>query len=386
MTKNDYLALANVVAGGERAQRLYKKDPHAEALREASDHYVNRQYVLAYDRLKLAYEKVVSDMQRVLARNAEFEANKIAREQHKPLAIAKETVQRLKLHAQQVIDQFDRLRQDLENKPLVRLHLKKAQGPHATVSRSTDEAAPTTVASASETRVDTPIQQSSEITIGNDRYTKVPYAPPETGYLYSVRDKVSGERVIRVVRKSSDSAQVSVEILKEGRAPSQPIQISVEALARQASKGWCQRLIPDEKSAANLAEPTFSAKPNGTPLRLDIQNFGRCCADIVRANIKFGTQLIKDVGDGPFRAGDYEHAFLTFEQLAVGFNAAVGNSRRTIADGRRTLNADKTRLSGKEIQERTAAFVRNEQLINAAEREFASILEGLRMYLRAQQD
>jgi hypothetical protein len=30
--------------------------------------------------------------------------------------------------------------------------------------------------------------------------------------------------------------------------------------------------------------------------------------------------------------------------------------------------------------------VRSEQLIQAAEREFASILEGLRMYLRATQD
>jgi hypothetical protein len=121
-------------------------------------------------------------------------------------------------------------------------------------------------------------------------------------------------------------------------------------------------------------------------MRLDIQNFGRCCGDIVRANIKFGTQLIKDVGDGPFRAGNYEQAFLTFEQLAVGFTAAVGNSRRAIADGRRALTAEKGKLSGKEIQERTAAFIRSEQLIHTAEREFSTILEGLRMHLRAQQE
>jgi hypothetical protein len=120
-------------------------------------------------------------------------------------------------------------------------------------------------------------------------------------------------------------------------------------------------------------------------MRLDSQNFGRCCADIARANIKFSTQLIKDVGDGPFRAGNYEQAFLTFEQLAVVFNSAVANSRRAIADGRRALNAEKTNLSGKEIQDRTAAFTRSEQLIHTAEREFSTILEGLRMYLRAQQ-
>ena len=118
-------------------------------------------------------------------------------------------------------------------------------------------------------------------------------------------------------------------------------------------------------------------------MRLDIQNFGRCCGDIVRANIKFGTQPIKDVADGPFRAGNYEQAFLTFEQLAVGFNSAVANSRREIADGRRTLTSEKGKLSGKEIQDRTAAFVRSENLIHTAEREFATILEGLRMYLRA---
>jgi hypothetical protein len=118
-------------------------------------------------------------------------------------------------------------------------------------------------------------------------------------------------------------------------------------------------------------------------MRLDIQNFGRCCGDIIRANIKFGTQPIKDVADGPFRAGNYEQAFLTFEQLAVGFNSAVANSRREIADGRRTLTSEKGKLSGKEIQDRTAVFIRSENLIHTAEREFATILEGLRMYLRA---
>jgi hypothetical protein len=120
-------------------------------------------------------------------------------------------------------------------------------------------------------------------------------------------------------------------------------------------------------------------------MRIDSQNFGRCCADIVRANLNFSTQLIKDVGDGPFRAGKYEQAFLNFEQLAIGFNSAVGASRREIAEGRRQLTAEKGNLSGKEIQERTAAYIRHEQLIHTAEREFSTILEGLRMYLRAEQ-
>ncbi len=120
-------------------------------------------------------------------------------------------------------------------------------------------------------------------------------------------------------------------------------------------------------------------------MRLDIQNFGRCCADIARANIRFSTQLVKDVGDSSFRSGDFEQAFLMFEQLSVGFNSAVASSRRAIADGRRTLTAEKGKLSGKEIQDRSAAFTRREQLIHTAEREFSTILEGLRMYLRAQQ-
>jgi hypothetical protein len=89
---------------------------------------------------------------------------------------------------------------------------------------------------------------------------------------------------------------------------------------------------------------------------------------------------------GPFRAGNYEHAFRTFEQLALGFTTAVSNSRRAIADGRRKLTSEKGKLSGKEIQERTAALVRSEQLIHTAEREFSAILEGLRMYLRTRQD
>jgi hypothetical protein len=74
-----------------------------------------------------------------------------------------------------------------------------------------------------------------------------------------------------------------------------------------------------------------------------------------------------------------------FEQLSVGFNSAVAGSRRAIEDGRRAMAAEKEKLSGKEIQERTAGFIRHEQLIHTAEREFSTILEGLRMHLRASQ-
>jgi hypothetical protein len=144
--------------------------------------------------------------------------------------------------------------------------------------------------------------------------------------------------------------------------------------------------IAEAENDPVAGQPAAANSGDRAMMRIDSQNFGRCCADIARANIKFSTQLIKDVGDGPFRAGKYEHAFLTFEQLAVGFNAAVAGSRREIEDGRRKLTAEKGNLSGKEIQERTAAYIRSEQLIHAAEREFSTILEGLRMYLRAGQD
>jgi hypothetical protein len=137
--------------------------------------------------------------------------------------------------------------------------------------------------------------------------------------------------------------------------------------------------------ASRMAQPAASNTDTNVTMRIDSQNFGRCCADIVRANIKFDTQLIKDIGDGPFRAGNYEQAFLTFEQIAISFTSAVANSRRVIADGRRALTAEKGKLSGKEIEERKAAFIRSEQLIQTAEREFSTILEGLRTYLRAQQ-
>ena len=79
-------------------------------------------------------------------------------------------------------------------------------------------------------------------------------------------------------------------------------------------------------------------------MRLDSQNFARCCGDIVRANLKFGTQAIKDVADGPFRAGNYEQAFLIFEQIAVGFNSAVANSRREISEGRRIAQLAKGQI------------------------------------------
>ena len=386
VTKNDYLALAGFLLGGESTQRVFKRDPNGEAVRDTAGLYGNREYVAAYERFKPAYDRIVSDMQRVLARNVEFEANKLAQKQHVPITVAKERVQNIRAHAQQVMDQFDRLMRDLESKPLVRAYIKKGGKTISAVEPPVMEPPPTTLNSANETWVETIAAPPVEIVSGDHRYAKAPYAPPEKGSLYSVRDKVKGERVIRVVAVSPDDGLVQVEILEQGKSIKMPVQLAVDSLARQAAKGWCSSLVTVGENADAPAAGGQSADADSlsnVTLRLDIQNFGRCCGDIVRANIKFGTQLIKDVADGPFRAGNYEQAFLTFEQLAVGFNSAVANSRRAIADGRRALTSEKGKLSGKEIQERTAGFIRSENLIHTAEREFATILEGLRMYLRA---
>jgi hypothetical protein len=389
ITKESYLSVAGFLEGRENLQRVHKKDPHGEALRKAGEMYERREFVPAYESFKPVYDKVVSDMQRILARSMEFEANKLAREQQKPLKAAKEHVQNIKAHAQQVIDQFQRLRQDLESKPLVRVHLKKVGSSGTAATPPAGEAPTTTANSAIETRPDPDSPPPPlDVVIGDRRYRKAAYTPPEKGVLYSVRDKSKGERIIRVIGKSPDGAVVQVETLKDGEPSKQPVQVAVDSLARQAARGWCSLLLPitEQQEAPAVAKQPAASKPTENVItRLDIQNFGRCCADIVRANIRFDTQLIKDVGDGPFRAGRYEQAFLTFEQCAVGFNSAVASSRQAIADGRRALTAEKGKLSGKEIQERSAAFVRGEQLIQKAQREFSTILEGLRMHLRAQE-
>jgi hypothetical protein len=385
VTTDDYRFLASLLEG-RGLQRIQKKDPSGQALRAAGQMYDDREYAAAYDCFKPVYDKIAADMQRVLTRNLEFEANKLAKERQMPLTAAKENVQKMKAYAQQVIDQLDRLLRDLESKPLVRMHLKKRDRAVPADTPTDEESPATVVSSTNETRVDAAAPPPSEILSGGRRYVKAPYAPPETGALYCVRDKVKGDRIIRIIGKRPDGAVVQVEVIRDGVPSKHPIDLAVDALASQAAKGWCSLLLRiDEKHEARgtAVQPSDSeASPNAI-MRLDIQNFGRCCADINRANIKFDTQQIRDVGDGPFRAGHYEQAFLTFEQFAVGFTSAVAGSRRSIADGRRALNAEKGNLSGKEIQERTAAFVRHEQLINTAEREFSKILEGLRTYLRA---
>jgi hypothetical protein len=393
VTKRDYLAAAAFLLGTESTQRVStKKDPNGEAVRQTADLYGNRDYVEAYERFKPAYENVIANMQRVLARNVEFEANKVARQQHLSLSAAKERVQRIRTHAQEVIDHFDRLFQDLQSKPLVRAHNRKASRPSLLAEPIAVEPPPTTINSANETWVESGAEAAPEpptqIVIGGRRYDRAAYTPPMPGFIYSVRDKAKGDRLIRIVQTNADEATIDVEILENGKASRKPIHLTVDSLVRQAAKGWCSLLVPIGNGINNTATETpTSGAPDANPspamTRLDSQNFGRCCGDIVRANIKFSTQLIKDVADGPFRAGNFEQAFLTFEQLAVGFNSAVANSRRAIADGRRQLTAEKGNLSGKEIQDRTAAFVRSESLIHTAEREFSTILEGLRMYLRA---
>jgi hypothetical protein len=388
VSKEDFLSLASFLEGRDRMQRVHKRDSHGEALREAGEMFGSREFVSAYEYFKPVYGKVVADMQRVLARNPEFEASKLAKEQQKPLSVAKENIQNRRAHAQQVIDEFDRLRRELESKPLVRHHLKKGASGSAAAPPPVEVSPSTIVSNTNETRVDAIAPPSPEVTVGHIRYLRASYVSPEQGSVYAVRDKTGSERVIRVLDKNSDGSQVQIETMDKGKSSTKPIWLNVESLARQAAKGWCHTLLAkaEKENDTAAANPAPAANLNlNVTMRLDIQNFGRCCADIARANIKFDTQLIKDIGDGPFRAGNYEQAFLTFEQIAVGFTSAVTNSRQAIANGRRALAAEKGNLSGKEIQERTAAFVRSEQLIHTAEREFSTILEGLRMYLRAAQ-
>jgi hypothetical protein len=269
----------------------------------------------------------------------------------------------------------------------VRVHIKKASSGGAATESSVEVAPSTVVNSAAETKLETNTVPPFEVVVGVRSYRKAPYVPPENGALYSVRDKAKGERIIQVIGKSPDGTLVQVVSLENGKPSKLPIQLSVDSIARQAAKGWCSLLLPvaeNEELPTAASQPAAADTSTNVTMRLDIQNFGRCCADIVRANIKFDTQLIKDVGDGPFRAGNYEQAFLSFEQFAIGFTSTVANNRQAIAAGRRALTAEKGNLSGKEIEERKVAFIRSEQLIQTAEREFSTILEGLRMYLRAQ--
>jgi hypothetical protein len=408
VTKNDYTTLANFLTGRD-SSRILKREPHSETLRTAAEYYGNRAYIAAYESVKPVYDQVVANMQRVLARNLDFEANKLAREQRKPVAAARENVLQMRAHAQQVIDQFERLLQDLQSKPLVRHHIRKGASAAAMAAGPSEEAPATTMNSANETQIDprpvtvlpaahlTDAGEADELAadltpgsptviIGERRYTKAPYAAPEIGALYAVRDKAGSERIVRVIAKSPDGTSIQVVKVVEGKISKTAVELPVESLAYQARKGWCSRLIAvEDEEAANVGQPDAAEASSNATMRIDSQNFGRCCGDVVRAKINFNTQSIKDVGDGPFRAGKYEQAFLNFEQLAVGFNSAVAASRREIAEGRRQLTAEKGNLSGKEIQERTAAYIRSEQLIHTAEREFSTILEGLRMYLRAEQ-
>lgn len=388
-TKNDYVTLADMLEGKESFGRVLKKDSHGDALRETGQFYENREFVNAYERFKPVHEKVMADMQRLLARNVEFEANKLATRQRIALTQAKQEVEKLREHAAKLIEQMDILFDDLKHKPVVRLYVRKlAEAPVPAEQANESQSTTRETTPPHGKAVDGPkLEEPHEIVVGDARYSTRPFSNPEPGILLCVRDKARGETVIRVVKIHGDSAEVEVETIDRGQPTGRRLKLAVESLKRQAAKGWCYQLLPKsglEKLPAD-ADQTRPADDAGTLMRLDSQNFGRCCGDIMRAKIKFSTQLIKDVGDGPFRAGNFEQAFLTFEQLAVGFNSAVANSRREIADGRRMLNAQKAVISGKEVQERTAAFVRSEQLIHTAEREFATILEGLRMYLRATQ-
>jgi hypothetical protein len=389
ITAADYISLASFLHRREQLQRGVKREPQSEAIRTAGEQFERREYVAAYETFKPVYDRIVTDMQRVLARNSELEAKKMATQQGKALAVAKVNVQQMRAHAQQLTDQFEKLRQDLEHKPLVRLHLKKRSTTTADAPQAADPST-TIVNSTDETRVGAEPVAEASILVGDGRYHKAPYAPPTIGSLYTVRDKSQAERIINVISISPDGELAQVELLDQRSPKRRSLQLAVQSLAHQASKGWCHLLVPIANESEIAAKPQAPSKTNeserrpelaGHTLRIDIQNFGRCCAAIAFAELKYNTQLIKDVADGSFRAGEYEKAFFTFEQLVTGFNSVVSTSRQAIANARRELIAEKGQLSGREVMDRTAALLRREQRVFAAEREFTTILEALRMYV-----
>src|SRR5688572_16187813 len=106
VTKNDYWFLASLLAGRDSMQRVAKKEPRGKILRTCGEMYESREYVAAYESFKPVYEKIVADMERVLARNLDFEANELAKERRISVAEARDNVQKLKAHAQQTIDQL----------------------------------------------------------------------------------------------------------------------------------------------------------------------------------------------------------------------------------------------------------------------------------------
>jgi hypothetical protein len=52
--------------------------------------------------------------------------------------------------------------------------------------------------------------QPVEVVIGDARYRRAPYSPPEVGALYCVRDKSQVERVVQVIDKSPNDALIQV--------------------------------------------------------------------------------------------------------------------------------------------------------------------------------
>jgi hypothetical protein len=243
VTKQDYLSLAGFVEGRGSIQRVHKKAPHADALRKAGEMYEKHEYISAYECFRPVYDKIVSDMQRILARNVEFEANKMAREQHKPLAVAKTNIRNMRAHAQQAIDQFDKLLHNLESKPLVRAYLK-ARSADTPAAPPASPAPPTTLKSTDETQLSAITLPALEIVSAGKRYRKASYSPPEKGFLYLVRDKAKAEHIIRVIGKSPDGSLLQVETIEDGKPSRKPSQLTADSLAHQAAKGYCYLLLP----------------------------------------------------------------------------------------------------------------------------------------------
>ena len=187
---------------------MFKRDPNGEAVRTAGELYENREYVAAYESFKPAYDKVVADMQRVLARNIEFAANELAQKLRKPLAAAKENVQNMQ-GARTAGDRPIRKATARPGSQAARpaLHKKRRKGRGCRTPRQKKHRPPRSTAPMK--RDWAPATPASlEIVSGDKRYKKAHYAPPERGTVYLVRDKAKGERIIRVISTSPDGTHV----------------------------------------------------------------------------------------------------------------------------------------------------------------------------------
>ncbi len=204
--------------------------------------------------------------------------------------------------------------------------------------------------------------------------------------LYFLRTKEQ-TYLVQVTQSVPDAAEISVRVALSGQ---QMKPLSRQRFLEMGKRQSLVRLVPrtenseDDEQAGHILEEivTDSSDESRETEVLDVASFSQLLDAAHRSGLVVNADLISQVRDREFRRKDYQKAFQIIETLFGKFSAAATQRDQRLRREDMDIASGKVRMSPKELMEKRARDIAQNQLVDRARNRFLRVLEGLRVLMR----